>query len=179
MTPTAAAAGLAVRPARAEDAAGIAQVEAAAWRDAYAGLLPEPVIAVHADPERRHAWRRRLGASGPELAFVAEDKDGVVGFASFGPTRDAAARRAGYTGEVYTLYVLPERQRLGLGRALFTEARDCLIASGRFGVMLWMLKDGPAGPFYRRLGGRALWRRPTRLLDHPIDEVAFGWREGA
>jgi GNAT superfamily N-acetyltransferase len=174
--PTLAALRVAVRPAQPADSRGIAAVESAAWRDAYAGLIPAAALDTYLGLRRPDAWRAMVSANGREVVFVAHDADGVIGFASCGPVRDRLCRRAGFTGELYTLYVHPAWQGAGVGRRLFEEVRDCLIAAGRRDLLAWMLKGGPAAPFYRRLHGRRLWERPGSLCGARLTEVAFCWR---
>lgn len=163
-----------IRPVRAGDGEGIADVERQSWRAAYAGLLPAAVLDRYLDRARGVWWERAVTAG--ELMFVAEAAERIVGFTSFGRARDALSRRAGYDGEIYTLYVLPEWQRRRIGQGLFDEARDCLVASARRHLLVWMLTNGPAETFYRRMGGRRLWERPGRLVGHDLSETAFGWR---
>lgn len=167
---------VAVRPAVPDDAAAIALVEAASWSAAYGDLLPGEVVEQYTAPGRWRVWQQVLRAPGPELAFVAEDHLGVVGYASFGPTRDALSRRAGFTGELYTLYILPDSQRRGIGRELVREVQDCLSASRHADMVVWMLKGGPALNFYRRMGAQRLWERQSRLFGHRLNELALGWR---
>ncbi|WGF86662.1 GNAT family N-acetyltransferase [Marinivivus vitaminiproducens] len=177
MTPLLVPTRVSVRPAVPDDASSIALVEAASWAAAYSDLLPAQVLEHYTAPGRWRTWQSMLRAGGPELAFVAEDDLGVVGYASFGPTRDTLSRRAGFAGELYTLYVLPDSQKRGIGRELFREVQDCLSANGQVSVVVWMLKGGPALNFYRRMGGRRLWERQSRLFGHRLNELALGWRE--
>ena len=77
-----------------------------------------------ASPEDRRAWMMaRQDAGWPVL--VAQDAAGTVtGFASFGPWRPHEGYR--HTVE-HSLYVAPDRQGAGIGRALL----DALIARAR------------------------------------------------
>ena len=81
----------AIRRARPQDAFAIGAVHVAAWRDSYAGLLPDDFLA-NLSPQRIGAGyghgliSRREG----EALFVAETPEPgrrVVGFASAGPAR--------------------------------------------------------------------------------------------
>ena len=53
-----------IRPATPDDLDVLAQVRATAWREAYTGLLPEPVIAAQWEriPRAIELWQRALDA---------------------------------------------------------------------------------------------------------------------
>lgn len=75
-----------LRDAKPGDAAAIARVQAASWRETYPGLLPGSAIAARDVEERTRAWTRILREGGDHV--VAEADGGVVGFASVGPSRE-------------------------------------------------------------------------------------------
>ena len=76
-----------VRRATVDDAAGIARVHVAAWREAYAGRMPADFLA-SLDVERRaRGWATILSA-GESDAFVAERNGEIVGWATAGAGRD-------------------------------------------------------------------------------------------
>jgi ribosomal protein S18 acetylase RimI-like enzyme len=93
-----------VRRARPEDAAAIAAVRAESWRTAYAGIIPDRILAEatgarsvarHRDLIRSERWPRILVAeavaevaAGPGPDAGADDEARVVGFAHFGAERD-------------------------------------------------------------------------------------------
>ena len=86
-----------IRRARPEDAGAIAAVHVAAWREAYAGLVPAEALAALSVEARTAFWRRILGAPDPAVAtaaFVACAPDGaVLGFGSCGRQRMAESSR--------------------------------------------------------------------------------------
>ena len=56
-------------------------------------------------------------------------------------------------GEIYAIYVAPERWGTGVGRALMTAARDALAAAGNAEIRLWVLAENArARRFYERAG---------------------------
>lgn len=142
-----------IRSADRLDAADIANVHDAAWRLAYAGILPG--LALEKAVQRRGPkwWARAIEKSGPGL-MVLTVSDEVVGYASLGAAR--AGRRFGADGEIYEIYLKPEYQGLGFGSRLFQAALDRLASYGCDKVVVWALAaNGSALSFYRRHGGAA------------------------
>lgn len=163
-----------VRQAYPTDAGAIAQIHVETWRAAYAGLLPERMLAGMREQRHLANWSTQLGnPRSADLVLVAEQPQrGVVGFMSAGPTRSGLA---GYDAEVYTLYVLPDWQNQGVGTRLLEGAFERLRARELGGVMLWVLARNPSRFFYEALGGVAIATRDERLWGVVLPEVAYGW----
>ena len=103
---------LRVRRAVMADAEAIARVHVAAWRAAYAGVVPDRYLVAMSQAGQARQWRRLLGRSRVrETVLVAEALIGgnreVVGFGNCGPVRPCGLS---YAGEVYTLYVAGDWQ---------------------------------------------------------------------
>jgi ribosomal protein S18 acetylase RimI-like enzyme len=167
-----------IRRAVAADAPAIAAVHVAAWRSAYAGLLPDAYLAGLSEPRLGAFYRRcLLERRDGEALFVAvarEDAGGpgqVVGFTSAGK-----ARRHGLAaGEVATLYVLDDWRDQGIGRRLLRAAAAHLAAIGCPSAMLWVLTDNPARWFYQHLGGRRVAVELTRVGGEELEQSAMLW----
>ena len=133
-----------------EDARGIASVQVRAWRAAYAGIVPAAFLDALSIDEREARWRRNLDELGAET-WVAVDGGAVVGWATIGACRDADATPA--LGELWAIYVSPDRWRGGVGRALWEHGRARLTAAGCTEAVVWVLADNaPARRFYTALG---------------------------
>ena len=125
-----------IAPASPEDLRRVADVHVASWQSAYAGILsPEYLASLSA--ERREAMWREVLAEGKSELLIAEEGPSVVGFASFGPCRDADAPAD--RGEVWAIYVLPSAWSTGAGRALWQAAHERLGALGFRSVSLWVI----------------------------------------
>lgn len=144
-----------VRLAAVEDASAIARVQIAAWRAAYADIVPAQFLASLDVGERADRWRTRIGPTADAGAptFVALDTtDAVRGFAHSGPIRDDDLSPEG-RAEVYTVYVDPVAWRHGIGSTLMTAVEDFWRPSGIRELVLWAFEDNPAArAFYVRLG---------------------------
>lgn len=159
---------LEVRPARPADAASIGAVHVAAWRSAYAGILPGSYLA------QLSALRQAAGYDaairGGAGVFVATAAGKVVGFATSGPARTPLA-----DGEVETLYVLDDFREQGAGRHLLRASATWLAQRGCSSLFLWVLRDNPSRWFYERLGGRAVARGTVPVAGQAVPQVAYAW----
>ncbi len=73
----------AIREARRGDCDAIGAVHVAAWRETYAGLLPEATLAGLSPQGRADMWRRWCDAGDPDrLLLVAGDAEGLSAFAA-------------------------------------------------------------------------------------------------
>ncbi|WP_152047008.1 GNAT family N-acetyltransferase [Aureimonas psammosilenae] len=161
-----------IRVAVPEDAAALATIHAAAWRSAYAGIIPYRSLG---GMIRRHdaAWWESAIKRGAGL-LVAEFEGVPFGYASFGATRTGHPAAA---GEIYELYLLPHYQGIGFGRQLFAKARAVLRERGLSGLLVWALAENTnALAFYRGLGGREIGRATERFETMPVEKIAFVWR---
>lgn len=157
----------AVRRARPADAMGIAIVQVYTWKTTYTGRMPEEMIESRirnlAENARRIEARIRTDGN----FFVAEAQNAVVGFACYGPSRNAAYPQ---DGEVETLYVLQGMQGRGIGRALFRRCREELAGHGYGQVLVNCLAGNPALAFYQKMGGVPVGRRTDAVLGGTITE---------
>jgi ribosomal protein S18 acetylase RimI-like enzyme len=155
------------------DAAALANVHIASWRETYAGLLPAADLARMSAPVHARRFRRQL-ASGQsdEVCLAAEGRNGLVGYC-------AGHRRAGWPlAEVSTLYVLRSAQNVGLGRKLLSSTARTLQAGGARGLRLWVLSSNDrAKGFYRRLGGEQGAERAVTGWGGGLRETAFLWSD--
>ena len=131
-----------IRRARPQDAPAMAQVHVAAWRSAYAGILPDAYLeALSATREAASYERAILARRGGHAGFVAvadaqEDAaQGIIGFATGG-----LARRPGLAeGEVETLYLLDDFRDRGIGRRLMRASASHLASLGVQSAFAWVL----------------------------------------
>jgi GNAT superfamily N-acetyltransferase len=161
-----------VRDARPEDAFAIAQVHTRSWQVGYAHAFPAEALAAISVERRRDYMANYLQSLPSRAAVLVAELDGEVrGFASVGVAREGDDT----LGELYAIYVDPERWGSGLGRALIAAAEERLRAAGFTETMLWVLEDNPrARRFYEAVG----WthdggtKRDTHL-DTEVTEVRY------
>lgn len=161
------------------DAPGIGRVQVATWQSTYRGLVPDEYLAGLSVAERVRQWAELLAdPDGPRFVLIARDRgDECVGFVAAGPERSG---HPVYRCEVYALYVLPSRQRRGIGRALMRAAASRLAAGDSRSILLWVLAaNAPARQFYRALGGEVVGEQPMEIGGVTLAEVACGWPDVA
>ena len=135
-----------IRRAEVTDVSRVEHVARATWPVTYAGIIPD-------DIQRRllGSWysseslSRALVIPGSSF-LVAESKGEVVGFAQF-------VRRAPDTAELTRIYVLPERQRGGIGRQLLDAGLAEFAGEGVKQLTVEVERDNRNGRgFYERAG---------------------------
>ena len=160
-----------IRAARPGDARRIARLDVETWRAAYAGILTTPFLVGLSTQRRELGWATVIERE-PRDVQVAVDEDGnILGFGSCGRNRDSPE----YAGEVFTLYVAPDWQNQGIGRALLLALFERLVAQGCEAAIIWVLRDNPGRFFYRRLGGREVRHKLFVVGGKRIEAAGYAW----
>ena len=123
------------------DAEAVAGIQIEAWREAYDHLFSEAQLGGIQLAERIAFWAR--------FPPLVEDLDGdVVGFVAVG-----RAHEEGGDGELYAIYVRPDRWGTGAGRHLMSAGEARLRELGHQRALLWVFEDNQrARRFYERAG---------------------------
>jgi ribosomal protein S18 acetylase RimI-like enzyme len=161
-----------IRKALPEDAPSIGLVHVESWRRTYAGVVPDAYLAALDDEERAAAWKQELVA-GSMFVFVAEDQWGIFGFISGGRIREPID---GYDAELYAIYLMPARQRRGVGQELALALREAFLMNGFNSMVVWVLAENlPGVSFYKRLGAVQIAQKTIDIGGAALAELAFGW----
>lgn len=134
-----------IAPFDVADAVEVGRVHVQVWREAYAGLMPAAFLD-GLDPEARAATWRAWGTdpADPTITLVAHDDDGITGFATGGPARDADPPAR---WQLYAINLLVRAHGSGVADAL-VEA-----TVGERDAYLWVFEGNDrAAAFYRRHG---------------------------
>jgi len=168
-----AAPGFAVRAGIPEDAEQIAAIFVETWRETYPGMLPDRVLVKMSDEAQSYYWARILAARrAREFVRVAVNAAGrLTGFGSAGPSRGDVRSE----GEIYTLYVRPDFQNRGVGRALICALLQGLRERGSYQAMLWVLAANPSRFFYEAMGGKRSVERSERLWGMDVAQIGYRW----
>jgi len=146
---------LPIREAVPADARSIAEIHVRSWQASYRGQLTDDYLDGLSVEERLEQNRRSLEEPPAGWrTWVAQEGKDVVGFAVTGPSQDADATER--TGEVYAIYLEPDRVGTGAGRELFEHAVGDLRGRGFEAATLWVLETNErARRFYEVAGWRA------------------------
>lgn len=167
-----------IRRARPGDAAAMARVHVAAWRNAYPGLLPDAYLANLSVTREAAGYEQGLALGrGGHAGFLAiadgseTPGGGVVGFVTGG-----FARRPGIAeGEVETLYLLDDFRERGIGRRLMRAMASHLASLGAGSAFAWVLEGNPSRFFYERLGAKPAAREVIRFAGTELPQRAYAW----
>ena len=132
-------ADVSVRIGWADDARGIAEVQVRAWREEYAGLLPDEMLGSLDAEQFAARWQASL--SRPKDArnrvLVALERASVRGFAVTGPATDPDADPIA-DGEILELTVDPAQTGHGHGSRLVQACADTLRADKFTRALVWV-----------------------------------------
>jgi GNAT superfamily N-acetyltransferase len=143
-----------VRLALPAEANEIGEIQVAAWRNSYTGLLPTDVLADLNPAQFAAQWRAALIAPGEarNRVMVALAGRTLVGFAAITPSDDPDAdpQRDALIAE---LAVNPEATRAGHGSRLLNAVVDTVRADGFNRVTVWVNStDDILRAFYTEAG---------------------------
>ncbi|MGX1090242.1 ribosomal protein S18 acetylase RimI-like enzyme [Streptomyces albogriseolus] len=164
-----------IRPMTADDSDEVAAMRVRGWRHAYRGMIPQAYLDAMDVAAEAGKQRARLAAGdGSVVNLVAEAADGTLaGWAAYGPYRDGEVRTG--DGELYALYLPPERIGQGVGLALLTEVTGRCAAAGLPRMFLWVLKENArARRFYEAAGFAADGaEEPFEVAGAVVPEVRY------
>jgi ribosomal protein S18 acetylase RimI-like enzyme len=156
-----------IRPARLSDAPSIAEVARDTWNETYADSVASHNRQRFLDqaytPQALHE------AIGDERGwfYVAEQAGTVVAYAQY-------VRRFDDQGELVRLYVHPDHQRRGIGRAFLTAGLQAMAAADiRRCYASVELSNAGARAFYERFGFRPVREYGRFLGDQIIRLVEY------
>ncbi len=166
-----------IREASPADAPGVARVQVDTWRTAYRGMVSDSYLDNMSYEASAERWGRAF--SDPDnrfVRYVAEDGEGkIVGFAAGGPQRSDVA---GYSGQLYAIYVLQDQQGKGIGQKLARAVAQGLVERGMRSMIVWALTENrSACRFYESLGGVWVREQEFELDGLMLKETGYGWED--
>nr|WP_314877225.1 GNAT family N-acetyltransferase [uncultured Pseudomonas sp.] len=163
---------LLVRKPVSDDAAAIAILHIRSWQSAYEGLLSKQYLSsLDTSVERRVVFLKQAIESGSPSIRVAAVDGQVIGWVSFGPSRDQDAPTG--TAELMAIYLDPTFWACGIGTVLWAEARQALMGHGYQQVCAWVLNGNErATRFYCKHGFSAQAGSP-RIFEENGEPLAL------
>ncbi|NJO42750.1 MAG: GNAT family N-acetyltransferase [Cyanobacteria bacterium CRU_2_1] len=166
-----------IREACVDDASAIARVHVDSWRTTYRGIVPDDYLASLSFERRERNWQQLLSqpTERREFIYVAELEPGqVIGFATGGKER---SNHPIYKGELYTIYLLQNYQRLRIGHQLTLAIKNQFAEANIYSMLVWVLADNSACHFYEALGGQKIGEQPITIGGATLKEIAYGWMD--
>jgi ribosomal protein S18 acetylase RimI-like enzyme len=160
-----------IRPSQRFDAHAISCIYVQTWQDTYLGIVPFAYLYAMSVDQHEQAFLKEL-AGRQVLSYVAEDNGRVVGFTTGGFERH---RDAIYGGEIYTLYVLKNYQRRGIGRLLVEALTRRFNHLGIHSMLVQVLKQNPYRNFYRKINGLHLKTQRLPFAGEVLHVEFYGW----
>lgn len=162
-----------IRQANKGDLLSIGKVQVDSNRSTYVGIMPEDYLNNLSYESKASEWEEKLfSEKSTQFMYVAEDDDSnIVGFASGSlvKTNDLFER------EIYSIYILKEFQRKGIGRLLIKAIIKKFIESNVSSMILWTLQDNPSRLFYEHLGGKIVDKRIIDRGGKELQQIAYAW----
>ena len=161
-----------IRHAREIDTHAIAKLYVETWQSTYAGTLPDHVL-IEMNPQKLKISFARALKNHREIILIAERPNvGIIGMGSAGGNRNLDSE---YKGEVYTLYVHPDYQNIGIGEKLLADLFFELTKLGINSAVVWVLALNPSRFFYEVMSGERVGDRDEQLWGTTLKELAYGW----
>lgn len=153
-----------VRRAKEADVVSIAEVQIASWRAAYRGIIADATLDGMDIAKHAIQWQRAFDQRAPVWVAEVDAEEAVVGF-------------VGLRGnEITVLYVRPDWQRRGVGRALLESGHKTIAAEGGTLAWLWVLEaNATARAFYAATGGRISDTGPVKVEGQTLTQVRYLW----
>ncbi|GGB51380.1 GNAT family N-acetyltransferase [Virgibacillus dakarensis] len=162
-----------IRRASYADAEAIANIHVTSWKNTYTDLVDEKDLSNITYENRKTLWEAVLRMQKKEqCTFVIQTDGKTVGFVSGGPER---TKRFNYDSEIYTIYLLPEYQRKGLGAMLLRAFAEEMKEHGYQSLLVWVLTQNPSSRFYKRYDAKPVGEEKTTIGEGTYQETAYGW----
>lgn len=135
-----------IREARLEDAEEIAKTNIACWQATYRHIFEESYLCSLKWEDRALKWQNLISKK-DMIIYVALSQNQIIGFLSGGKSQT-------YDAELYSIYILPQFQRQGIGLKLFTAFEEWMRRNGFHSFIVWVAEKNPYKDFYVKMGGK-------------------------
>jgi len=161
-----------IRRSRQADARAMARIYVQSWHETYMGIVPAGYLSTMTVSGFVPMFLNEI-RNGRTISYIAEKPGvGAVGFISGGPERQSDCI---YEGEIYSLYVLNQYQKMGLGSRLVARLAEQFDKRGLYSLLVWVLKQNPSRKFYEKINGIYLRSDRIPLGGNLLEGVAYGW----
>ncbi len=139
-----------IRKAKPEEAEQIIDISIEVWNTTYKNIIAQDIIDKLQSKDEARIERTKNNIKENQNTFVAEVDGKIVGFNTYGRSRDDNYANS---GEIYAGYILDDYQGLGLGRKMAVECMKELLNQGFTTLVTKCLEGNPSNEFHKSLGG--------------------------
>ncbi|MFL0270092.1 GNAT family N-acetyltransferase [Candidatus Clostridium radicumherbarum] len=161
-----------IREATINDVDGIAKVHIDTWNTTYCNFISEEYLKSRTYEEQARKWNNRVfnNTDTKEFIYVVENDDGeIVGFAS----GSINTFEEEYDSTLYTIYILKDHQRQGIGHRLFKAVSERLKRQGAKYMVVWAFSENKSSKFYEDLGGKLIDKKIVVKGNNVLEEVSY------
>lgn len=135
------------------DISSVSFVHAETWHSTYQGIISDDYLNRMIENQVNRIQKRQETFYDHKISrtIVAEIDGKVIGFSSYGPSRDFNDKKI---AEIYALYVLKEKQGIGIGNLMVEFIVDEFINDNYDSLRIWALKENKYRKYYEKLGGK-------------------------
>ena len=162
-----------IRKAFPKDALGISIVNTYTWKTTYFSLIPNYIIDSRIDALKSKAEKCKSDIEQNDNFIVAVIDDTVIGFCTYGTSRNEVYKES---GEIYALYVLKGYQGENIGKQLFIAGKNKLIDKGYSSIIINCLKGNKSLGFYEHMGGKIVGERHDCIDGYNMSEDILYFR---
>jgi len=160
-----------IRPSQKADAHSMACIYIQTWQDTYLSVIPYDYLSSMSIPRHEKAFLNELNSK-HIISFVAESDGRIIGFTTGGYERNGDAV---YGGEIYTLYVLKNLQRQGIGTGLVSALAMQFELIGIYSMLVRVLELNPYRHFYKKINGLFLQTEKKSFAGEIMAMETYGW----
>lgn len=156
------------------DVPEVSRVYVESVRCSFECVYPEAYLSGLSAKQRESTARARFEIQNYMLCLAETARGRLIGFADSGqPVIDGV----GYDRQIYSIYLLPEYQGLGVGRDLFRRCVSAIMETGGRSLCLDTIEASPYRRFYDKLGGIRIGDGVHRFGDIEMPTVIYGWHD--
>ncbi|MDE2901911.1 MAG: GNAT family N-acetyltransferase [Chloroflexota bacterium] len=163
-----------VRPATLDDVENFEAVRIATWKTCFREIVSDQFLdGLTLSPHRIQRCRNAIGDVERSSVMVACAGHDIIGMGMAEQARDEQLNAE--VGEIRALYVHPDWQGRGVGRALLDALTTALGACGYRAAVLWTMRDLlPTRRFYEANGWASDGAEDTHDWHGPVHLVRYG-----
>lgn len=160
---------LIIRKAKPDDAYWIAYVNIHTSYSAYKWLMPEKHLINRINMIKEFSEKMRKVIENWTEHLVVQDlkNNKIIWILGYWPSRNEDYPNS---WEIIALYVLPEYQKLGIGKKLFLAWINELINLWFNDMIVNVLKWNNALNFYKKCGGKIVWEKSDQFGEKTLRE---------